>query len=112
MKQGLRCSVYRNADLGDCTNGGITSQVSRVTLVGEGVPEIFSPNSEAPALELFRRPYGSLGARPLDWMEREGAGPMFGGNFIYTSDSRLPGGSPIPVHDRFESWELYERLLR
>ena len=27
---------------------------------------------------------------------------MFGGNFIYTSDSRLPGGNAIKVHDRRE----------
>lgn len=36
-------------------------------------------------------------------------GPMFGGAFVYTSDSRLPGHAPIPVHDRWESDELYSR---
>jgi hypothetical protein len=28
---------------------------------------------------------------------------MFGGNFVYTSDSRFPSNSPIAVHDRVES---------
>ena len=28
---------------------------------------------------------------------------MFGGNFIYTSDSRFPSRAPIQVHDRVEN---------
>jgi len=27
---------------------------------------------------------------------------MFGGNFIYTSDSRFPNKYPIAIHDRYE----------
>ena len=108
--KGLLCSVYRDAHLtGDCTNNGETARFGQIILVGEGVAEIFEPDDRIPALELFTRHGGSLGARPLDWKERDGAGPMFGGNFIYTSDSRLPGNAPIPVHDRFESWKDYER---
>lgn len=41
-------------------------------------------------------------------------GFMAGGNFIYSSDSRfeeISGCShPIPIHDRTESWELYNAL--
>jgi hypothetical protein len=49
-----------------------------------------------------------LHAEPVDGerdARREGktVGPMFGGNFVYTSDSRFPNKYPIPVHDRWES---------
>lgn len=37
---------------------------------------------------------------------------MFGGNFIYTSDSRFPAEYPIPLHDRTETWEMNERMSR
>ena len=39
-------------------------------------------------------------------------GPMFGGNFVYTSDSRFPSDYPIPIHDRFETQEQYDQLSR
>jgi hypothetical protein len=50
-------------------------------------------------------------AEPLE-KPKNAAGPMFGGNFCYTSDSRLYrfGGDyhlPIPIHDRFETAEDY-----
>ena len=35
---------------------------------------------------------------------------MFGGNFVYTSDSRFPSDYPIPIHDRFETQEQYDQL--
>jgi hypothetical protein len=42
------------------------------------------------------------------------AGPMMGGNYITTSDSRFRGiaNHPLPVHDRFEAWEQYKALTR
>lgn len=38
-------------------------------------------------------------------------GPMFGGNFCYSSDSRFREicQYPIPIHDRFETVEAYAR---
>ena len=50
-------------------------------------------------------------AEPVDKPEGK-VGPMFGGNFIYTSDSRFPNDYPIPVHDRFETPEQAEILSR
>ena len=50
-------------------------------------------------------------AEPLE-KPKNVVGPMFGGNFCYTSDSRLYrfGGDyhlPIPIHDRFETEREY-----
>ena len=39
-------------------------------------------------------------------------GPMFGGAFIWSSDSRFPSRQPIPVHDRYETPERYDMLSR
>lgn len=43
-------------------------------------------------------------------------GPMFGGTFAYSSDSRffekVNRHGAIPIHDRFETPEQYERLSR
>ncbi len=41
-------------------------------------------------------------AVPLDDDGEPRTGGMFGGNFIETSDSRMPVHGPIPVFDRFE----------
>lgn len=101
--KGMPCTVYRPADFPDCTNGGVTSRASRVLLVGPGVPEVAEPGN-LPVLLLDMRegwdhPCLTPLARPSDAGNRW---TMFGGNFIYTSDSRFPSGRPIPVHDRIE----------
>ena len=84
-----------------------------VTLVGPGVPEIFEACPEtAPALIFDPRGQHIAGypnfylppvGRPAELGERRGA---FGGSFAFTSDSRfrdlMPGGGPIPIHDRVE----------
>lgn len=90
----------------DCTNNGITSGKTQAILVGPDIDRVFEADGEAPALEL--RP----GRGRREWIAVpygcKEAYPMFGGHFIYTSDSRFPGnGQPIHVHDRFETAEEY-----
>jgi len=103
--KGMLASVYRNdAGWGDATNGGVTSKHKQVVLIGEGVAEVFAPSETAPALRLVRKT-GYLYAEPVH--QPNGVGWMFGGNFIYSSDSRFPLRFPIPVHDRQESREQY-----
>lgn len=111
--EGLHCSVLRNADHGDCTNGGLTSRVSAVTLVGEGVEGPFEPTERDPGVKLVRRWAGTpreyLHAEPLEAPPAGHVGWMFGGNFIHTSDGRFPSRYPIPVHDRSETAADYAR---
>jgi hypothetical protein len=110
--KGLTVTVYRAVDFPDCTNGGVTGRVSRAVLVDrEGepktLPEIFEPGPDAPALVLMRDKVhlaGYIYAVPLD-IVKSGKYPMFGGNFVHTSDSRLREAGcngPVPVHDRLE----------
>ena len=135
---GLLVSIHGT----DCTNHGATSGKRDAVLIGDGIPEIFSPTEDAPELRLEYdlEPKGvragqlcvanpawlrELGKLPKgngspyecltdDWTSKhqivrcravdpKGNGSsMFGGNYISTSDSRMPVTSPIPVHDRYE----------
>lgn len=110
--KGLLVSVYRKAGDGifdgDTTNGGISSKHGRLILVGDGVPGVFSATEDTPAIRLIKRRVMGRAfwiAAPLDaTFEGEGGGfpYMFGGNFLYTSDSRFPSDAPIKIFDRLE----------
>ena len=118
MKQ-LRVEVYRTKALGDCTNGGVSSRHNTMTLFWECSREEATDYCSANGIDpdgclmlVKREMWGEqhdyaapLAHQPGRW------GPMFGGNFIYTSDSRLADATgtmvtvPIKVHDRYETRE-------
>jgi len=111
MSKGLLVFILKENGCG-CTNGGVTEKANRAILYWDGVPEIFSSSDDTPALQLQKR-CGRLIAVPVnDPRMKTHCGPMFGGNFIYTSDSRFPNEYPIPVHDRFETQELNDLMSR
>ncbi len=130
MAKGLLCDVYRDSSHGDCSMNGVTACFNRVILTGSGVAEVFEPMDDAPELVLVLRRIGGAEAnyaiprRFFDGLTEHGDARIkdrighvcFGGNYVATSDSRFreaTGSSrPLPVHDRAESWELYERLSR
>lgn len=106
IRKGMTVSVYRPARNGDSTNGGLSSKVGRLLLVGNGIPELVSECEEYPAIEIVARkipgrekPYFT--AYPYGESQ---AGLMFGGNFVYCSDSRFRTlyEYPVPIHDRIE----------
>ena len=107
--KGMRLSVYRSGSC--CTNGPSATERS-ITLIGEGVPEIFEPTEDAPAMFLTR----THDRFPPIIVPEASPPPMqysAGGNFAWSSDSRfrelvmeLTGGThdgPIAIHDRNES---------
>ena len=102
MKKILTFPLRHN--LGDCTANGLTSRVNMVDLYyGEVNTEVLD-ELEEDVLVLIKR---NLWGRNADYavpysIIKEGVHSMFGGNFIYTSDSRFPDDRPIPVHDRVE----------
>lgn len=109
-KKGLIVNVFRTDY--DATNLGITNSkdnVKRLTLIGSEdclVDEVFEDIDEN-ILVLKKRVFNNteyLYAVPFKITIDQSFmnGPMFGGNFIYCSDSRFPNKYPIPVHDRFE----------
>lgn len=148
---GLRVHVHRMPDLlgsgNDCTNGGISATAD--TLVVVNVEGPFNPTDANPAAMLVAGPYGAPNIVPAVLVNGEYvpapantesyAGPMMGGNYAASSDSRWgravrrmvregliargwsdPGEmgdefavpAAVPIHDRFETWATYEALSR
>lgn len=107
-RRGIACYIYRWA-LGRCANGGISDVYDQVVLVGPGIPEETEADPAPPAVELQQSFVhgGSVIAVPLDQPADKPVGPMYGGTFIFSSNSCFPGGVPIRLHDRFETWEQY-----
>ena len=121
----LSVYVLSERNSGDCTNHGVTSKRDRFTLFWECKKDEALKYCEENNIEVDSALW--LNPRRL-WEEyhpfaeplkkSKGVGPMFGGNFIYTSDSRFPSlygrmncaHFPIPVHDRFETQEEYNGL--
>lgn len=134
--KGLRLSIYRAADLGaDCTNGGISGKANTVTVVGrlvngEIVPlpkGVFEPTDEAPAVVLVPSRAPSYDPTPhliplefADGLPAGHVGPMFGGNYAGSCDSRWSDLGKfygvrldvVAVHDRIESYGDYLALSR
>jgi hypothetical protein len=105
--RGLLVDVLRCADGRDCTAGGVTSRVTKAVLVEDDC-ELgpFEPDERAPALRFVVRNVRGrrcVHAEPIDQPIEGKVGPMFGGNYVTSSDGRFPSDYPIPVHDRFET---------
>jgi hypothetical protein len=115
--RGLIVEVYKHINKtgkpDDCTNGGLSSQHDEFLLLG--VPNgNWTADSlpDMPKLKLVqvvgrngRATTMSYKAVPLDYNEvTRNPWYMFGGNFVYTCDSRFTRicGYPIQIHDRKE----------
>ncbi len=115
---GLMVSIYESKANGNCSNNGISANAEHVVIVNAEGP--FKPNSRMPGVYVIEHPAGPrYGPIAVPAEEPEGhAGPMAGGAFISCSDSRFHAlleslgstASAIPLHDRFESWDLYNRM--
>jgi hypothetical protein len=108
---GMIVYVYRDADGSDCTAGGISSKFNKLTIINVDGP--FDPTPDAPAVVLENGPLNSMRIVPV--FKPEGAvGPMFGGNYAASSDSRVRDAigfyGAVAIHDRFESPEMYNLL--
>lgn len=115
---GLHADVYRAAAMPDCTNGGISSRYDTLCIVNASGP--FEPTAGYPPVILCLHPTmpGIVRAAPAYFNEKSGEWEpipvhhMMGGNFLYTSDSRLrekvtqmlgrPFYGAIAIHDRLE----------
>ena len=113
----MRClpvEVYK-CNLGDCSNGGLSSKVN----------EVYIPcasgflNVEEDDPKLVRIVTKDLGfskhthAEPVAEKPKGTVGYMFGGTFIYSSDSRFRDIAqyPIPLHDRVEAQAVYNDMF-
>ena len=117
---GMTVQVYRWG-LGDCTNGGLSSGVGSLCVTNVEGP--FKPGPAFPGVELVQGPGGPGHAILQDPRQRPGmVGPMFGGNYAETSDSRFQEAlrkvtgarfyGAVPIHDRWDTPEDHEALSR
>ena len=101
--KGMLAWVYRTGG-SDTTNGGVSSRYDRIVVVGPGIPEVTEPLASEPVLYLERWCGGYRVVPDSSPETFHMNGPMSGGNFVFTSDSRWPSKAPIPIFDRFEKW--------
>lgn len=122
--------VLRAPRLGDCTNGGVSSLNSMLTLIfdDEGDHSVGHSSAMSYCIKKNINPeeacFFSNHNSPRIGSDYQMAipivktkmpyevvvGSMMGGNYLTTSDSRKPAKYPIPIHDRWESRELYNKL--
>jgi len=127
---GLIADIYRNRR-GDFSNGGISGKADQVVIVN--LPGPFEPDEDTPAVRLVRGNIpGTVKIVPAvktlggGWttMYRDGEktiGPMAGGCYVATSDSRFrdacrmlgaDAAEAVSLHDRFETPAHYDMLTR
>ena len=124
--KGLSVEILRN-DLGDSTNGGVSSPKHSGKRILVVFDEAFTDGNfdleecrgdpRFVCLQIVRRWTGTeneyLHVEPMFDQPEGMAGPSFGGNYVM-GDSRFRriARYPLPVHDRFETWEHYRALSR
>lgn len=115
-------SVFRSADNYDCTANGLSSKVIAGHLfwdcTREEAIEYCEKHNIDPNKQFYlkqRMLWGEDHSYATPLIMKEGIN-MFGGNFLYTSnsDSYIFKGErvtrPIQIHDRFESQETYDAM--
>ena len=103
MPKGLPVDLFVNPKYPrGSSNGGVTTYYSDFIIAADperGIPALFErEDHEVLIVEEFK---GQLRAVPLR-DKQAGNWVMFGGNFVFSSDSRFPSPSPIKVFDRVE----------
>lgn len=97
--KGLRCEIYKSSY--DSVRNVISHTKKEVVLCGKGIPELHTASEESPAVLLITEQDNGKQvprAEPLF----EGANKFwfcFGGNFIYSADSRFPYDHPIKLFE-------------
>lgn len=110
----LRINVYK-WNLGDRTNGGISSKYDDLLLVcNEGYIDIDENNLPENLVKIVvRKLFGGKEYKHIEpYKPADKVGWMSGGNFAYSCDSRFHELSdyPLPIHDRQETQEQYDHL--
>jgi hypothetical protein len=98
---GLTAKVLRAADR-PIGSGLLSDQYPHFVLIGDGIDAPFSPTAEMPALRFVREQrFGqqwTVYAEPF--IGGGNLGFAFGGNWLWSGDSRFPADHPIRIHDQ------------
>lgn len=114
MNKGLICNIYKDGS--DCTLMGVSSKAKDALLVMEDAP-VFEEDECRPTMKIVRRTIGGneyIHVQPIGKGRAGTDSYMFGGNFLYSCDSRfgLVSKYPVPIHDRQETNEEYDMYSR
>ena len=112
----LPLGIFENKKIGNCSNNGISNRYNEVLLICEdGFVDIDEDNPPENLVKLvvrnlFGKEYKHL--EPYRPTDSGCVGWMAGGSYAGCSDSRFHRISeyPLPLHDRQESWEMYNRM--
>lgn len=101
--KGLILNIYRSRKP-DGFN--VCKNVDKVVAVSDEIAELFEADESMPAVKIVKRElFGNIHicAYPVD-QDGQVIKGMFGGDFIFTDDSRVRRicPYPIPLHDRVE----------
>jgi hypothetical protein len=107
--RGVTALIYRDQLGLDYSNRGISATATEVVVVGPGIDPIFAASVERPAVRIIRREHASgtiYHAEPVPTEDEPGPWYMFGGAFIFSTDSRFRASidfyGALPLHDRRE----------
>ena len=120
----LFVTVFRPAGFPDCTGNGLSSKVDNAILFSncsnEEAINWCNEHSKDPSKQFIlvkRELWGEDHSYAEPLIKPKNRAQVFGGNFLYTSDSRMykTGGIykvPVPIHDRFETWEEFDAMTK
>jgi hypothetical protein len=105
--KGLIALIYRDSLGIDYSNHGISSTATEVVVVGPGIDPIFEASEERPAVRIESREWlGNVTYHAVLITDEPGTWWMYGGTFIFSSDSRfratIPFSGAVALHDRRE----------
>ena len=118
MNGGLSVDIFKHKAQ-SFSNDGVSTYWDEAVIFGDTIEGPISEDEaverNVPLLHLVKGP----GQGPVNWIatvwldpdgeSMKGAGPMFGGTFVGSSDSRFSratgqrGSSVVPLHDRYET---------
>lgn len=118
---GITVEVY-SSQLGTFANGGLSDRCKQAVLILPGGGPV-KPTFDRPGIEIVTgSTYGTVKAVPIDTPGDKAVGPMMGGNYVATSDSRFSAEvervlgerfyGAVALHDRWETPAQYEALSR
>jgi hypothetical protein len=108
--RGIPALVYRDALGTDFSNRGISARVMEVTVTGEDIDPVFEATEQRPAVRLVKNEHPHretvVHAEPVTPEGEPAPWYMFGGTFIFSSDTRFRRAAghygAVPLHDRRE----------
>ena len=107
----LSIEVFKH-NMGDCSNGGITSKYNELLVIcPDGNVEVDENNPPENLVKVVEKDYGFTVYKHIEPVKKpEHIGWMSGGCIGYTCDSRFRRMSeyPLAIHDRQETQKEYD----